>query len=235
MKYYLFDIDGTLTPARQSIQEDFEEFFYNWMKNKKVFLVTGSNLPKVYEQLTKRIIDSCAGVFCSMANELYINNKEVYSNKFDVPRELIDYLNHKIVLSKCPVKRTLNFEYRPGMLNYSVIGRDCTQEERTQYYEWDKQTKEREQIANHINLVYPNIEACIGGQISIDIQPKGYNKSLASKWIRSNLDGEIIFFGDRTFKGGNDYDICYDIEKNEDGKYYQIDDQEELKNILSSL
>jgi phosphomannomutase len=121
------------------------------------------------------------------------------------------------------------------MLNYSVIGRDCTQEERIQYYEWDKVSKEREQIANHINLVYPQIEACIGGQISLDIQPKGYNKSLASKWIRNKYQGEIIFFGDRTFRGGNDYDICYDIESNLDGKYYQIDNQEELKSILSKI
>jgi phosphomannomutase len=68
MTSYLFDVDGTLTPPRLSIEKDFEEFFYNWCQDKKVYLVTGSDLPKVKEQLSQRIIDSCSGLFCSMAN-----------------------------------------------------------------------------------------------------------------------------------------------------------------------
>ena len=31
---YLFDVDGTLTPPRLSIEKDFEEFFYNWCQDK---------------------------------------------------------------------------------------------------------------------------------------------------------------------------------------------------------
>ena len=32
MKIYLFDIDGTLTPARQPMTEDFAEFFLDFCK-----------------------------------------------------------------------------------------------------------------------------------------------------------------------------------------------------------
>ena len=32
---YLFDIDGTLTPSRLRIDPEFEQFFLEWMKDKK--------------------------------------------------------------------------------------------------------------------------------------------------------------------------------------------------------
>tara|TARA_Y100000004_G_scaffold193680_1_gene256678 strand:- start:596 stop:739 length:144 start_codon:yes stop_codon:yes gene_type:complete len=43
---YIFDIDGTLTPSRLKINLEFETFFLNWMKNKEVILVTGSDKRK---------------------------------------------------------------------------------------------------------------------------------------------------------------------------------------------
>jgi phosphomannomutase len=235
MTNYLFDIDGTLTPARQPVEKEFEQFFFNWMQDKHVYLVTGSDFLKIKEQLSERIINSCAGVFCSMANEFYIDGHLVYENKLDLPLDLIQYLQEKVVNSKFPYRCNHFFEFRTGMLNYSIIGRDCTQAQRLEYYQWDNQTLERQEVAKYINENFPSIEACVGGQISIDIQMKGNNKSLASKWIRKNVGGSIYFFGDRTFKGGNDYDICADIEEHNDGKFFQIDEQETLKAILNSI
>ncbi len=232
---YLFDIDGTLTPPRLKIEAEFEKFFFNWMLNKDVYLVTGSDMKKVKEQLSERIINACSGIFCSMANELYIKGELVYTNELDLPVQLVGYLQDKIKSTKYPDICHEHFEFRTGMLNYSVIGRDCTQEQRIHYYEWDKGSKEREEIASYINDTFGNVEAAVGGQISIDIQNKGNNKSLASKWIRHNVGGQIIFFGDRTFKGGNDYDICVDIKEHKDGSFYQIENQTQIKSLLEKL
>jgi len=235
IKNYLFDIDGTLTPPRLQMEKEFEKFFFNWMHNKNVYLVTGSDFSKIKEQLSQRIIDSCTGVFCSMANELYIKDKNIYKNELNLPPSLINYLQEKIKISKYPNLCHEHFEFRTGMLNYSIVGRDCTQEQRLHYFAWDKENKEREEISTYINSNFHNIEAAVGGQISIDIQNKGNNKSLASKWIRQNVGGEIIFFGDRTFKGGNDYDICVNIEEHKDGSFYQIENQAQLKSLLEKL
>ena len=43
---YIFDIDGTLTPSRLKIDPEFEQFFLEWMKDKKVYFVTGSDKDK---------------------------------------------------------------------------------------------------------------------------------------------------------------------------------------------
>ena len=50
---YIFDIDGTLTPSRLPIDPKFSIFFTQWIKNKDVYLVTGSDKEKTIEQIKK--------------------------------------------------------------------------------------------------------------------------------------------------------------------------------------
>jgi len=115
---------------------------------------------------------------------------------------------------------------------------DSTVEERNAYYEWDKLNGERQRIADYINRTYPDMEACVGGQISIDIQNKGKNKSQASAFVRMHVsETDIIFFGDKTMVGGNDRAIVEDIIKNMDGfsGFYQVEGPEDLKTILEAI
>ena len=232
---FLFDIDGTLTEPRQSMTPAFESWFYKWMRLQKVYLVTGSDMKKVREQVSERIIENCQGIFCSMANELYMDGELVYQNKLNLPEELEFWLREQFDKSPYPVKRTNNFEYRPGMLNFSIAGRDSNVEERKAYYEWDKASGERNRIAQSINRNYSGeVEACVGGQISIDIQNTGNNKSLASKWIRKNDLGSLIFFGDKCESGGNDHAIVVDINMNSDGRCFNVNGPSETKKILEA-
>ncbi len=46
---YVFDVDGTLTPSRLPMNQEFSQFFTNWSRDKKVFFVTGSNSYKTTE------------------------------------------------------------------------------------------------------------------------------------------------------------------------------------------
>lgn len=39
---------------------------------------------------------------------------------------------------KLPVKRGTFIEFRKGMLNVCPVGRSCSQEERVQFFEYDK-------------------------------------------------------------------------------------------------
>ncbi len=54
----------------------------------------------------------------------------------------------------------------------------------------------------HLNLTYS-----IGGQISFDVFPQGWDKTYALNYIKEGEYDEIHFFGDKTFPGGNDYEI----------------------------
>ncbi len=56
----------------------------------------------------------------------------------------------------------------------------------------------------------------IGGQISFDVFPTGWDKTYCLQHLKTekSLSGvdysTIHFFGDKTFKGGNDYEIFED-------------------------
>ena len=94
--------------------------------------------------------------------------------------------------------------------------------------------KEYEEAQKQIEKKFPALEARIGGQISVDIQPKGHNKSQATKWIRKNLKGKMIYFGDKCFKGGNDYDVVLDLTEHLDGEFFQVESYRETRELLLS-
>ena len=50
----------------------------------------------------------------------------------------------------------------------------------------------------------------IGGQISFDVFPNGWDKTFALGRVADEGFTEIHFFGDKTYKGGNDYEIYSD-------------------------
>lgn len=52
-----------------------------------------------------------------------------------------------------------------------------------------------------------NLKFSIGGQISFDVFPAGWDKTYCLTYIHEGEYDEIHFFGDKTFVGGNDYEI----------------------------
>ena len=46
---YIFDVDGTLTPSRGTIDPNFAKEFLQFANTHRVFLVTGSDKPKTVE------------------------------------------------------------------------------------------------------------------------------------------------------------------------------------------
>jgi phosphomannomutase len=210
------------------------------MNDKDVYLVAGSSKDYVDQQIPSSVLSRVSGVFCSMANELWQDGSLVYSNDWELPQEIQDrvysfrrmsqYIENEFVPSTGPV-----IHRRTGMINFSVIGRDADSAAREAYFAWDNENQERASITEQLETLFPDIEVRIGGQISIDIQPKGNNKSLASKWIRENKGGQMVFFGDKCTQPGNDYDIVADIEANGDGECHQVSGPDETQGLLAGI
>ena len=70
-KIYIFDCDGTLTPSRQKMTEDFSKFFSEWTSGNRFYLVTGSDLDKMKEQVPLPTLDKAEGLFCCGGNQLW--------------------------------------------------------------------------------------------------------------------------------------------------------------------
>ena len=241
-KIYIFDVDGTLTPSRRRMTEDFEQFFSQWAEKNIFYLVSGSNLEKIKEQAPDYILDFSAGIFPCGGNQLYIKGEQVYNRKFAPPQDLLSFLKEKLQNTEYTTKTGNHIEDRGSMLNFSIVGRDCSLEQRMEYFEYDNSSGERASIANEINNRWDNIEAVIGGQISIDITPKGMNKSQVLDQIKKYFsDEEYIFIGDRTMEGGNDYPLAEVMHKTENCSVYQAgepsaeDGYKHTKKILEEL
>ena len=186
---YIFDIDGTLTHSRRKIDSRFESFFSNWIKDKKVFLVTGSDKDKTVEQIGENIWSNVTRVYQSCGNQVWERTKLIKESSFFIDSRIRNTLDTYIEKSKWKFKFDNNFEQRVGLVNFSTIGRNCTQEMRDKYYKWDLKNREREKICEFINTNFSNIEASVGGQISIDIYERGKNKAQ----VLDDILGEVIF------------------------------------------
>ena len=53
---FLFDVDGTLTLPRQRMTNDFADIFRTLVRSQPVYLVSGSDLEKLKEQVPADIL-----------------------------------------------------------------------------------------------------------------------------------------------------------------------------------
>lgn len=58
-------------------------------------------------------------------------------------KKLINFVLHYIADLDIPIKRGTFIEFRNGMMNVSPIGRNCSQEERDEFEQYDKQANVR--------------------------------------------------------------------------------------------
>tara|TARA_R110002110_G_scaffold100573_2_gene256240 strand:+ start:247 stop:969 length:723 start_codon:yes stop_codon:yes gene_type:complete len=206
---FLFDVDGTLTPPMGKMNNKFRIFFGEWVLRQqqdgnKVFLVTGSDRVKTLEQIGIALYRLMDGVYQSCGNEFYIRNRLIkYSNWSMSPDLHLDILD-VLQKSEWHGRADNNIEERAGMINISTVGRGANKSLRKEYHDWDTKSCERERIVEELSYKHPDLEFSIGGEISIDIYPKGNDKSQ----VLSDMKGKCIFFGDRCGVGGNDFTIA---------------------------
>jgi len=234
MNIYIFDMDGTLTPARQPMTPDFAFRFLPWLKAHMAYLAAGSNYEKVTEQLPPDAVSSFSGIYSSMGNVFHKKGEEVYRNEIKLNKEMLQYLERCRRNTAYTGNLFGNYlELRPGMLNFSVLGRNCPFSERAKYNEWDNEHHEREKIAEEMNEKFPEYETSLGGKISLDIVTKGCGKEQIAARIREvHPNDKLIFFGDRTEKGGNDYALAEALRQMENTEVVAVTSPEDVLTYL---
>lgn len=190
----LFDVDGTLTPARKAIEPEFEEFLYKKVKPKaSIGIVSGSDLIKVEEQLGgEKLLKEFDYVFPE--NGLVFIEKGVEKCKESIQKHLgeanikrlINFCLHYIADLDIPIKRGTFIDFRNGMINICPIGRQCSYEERTEFNRLDNEQGIRQKFVEALRKEFEEIgmEFAIGGMISIDAFPNGWNKSYCLQHVK---------------------------------------------------
>jgi len=244
-RIFIFDVDGTLTPSRLPMTKEFQNFFKEWIKKNKFYLVTGSDLPKLQEQMCFYDIEA-EGIFTCCGNQFWkpdpsiVNTSAelIYDNKFEMTNKLKSSLEVMLMSSQYPHRYGNHIEDRGSMVNFSVVGRNCTQEQREKYYEWDKEKGERRKMSIFLKNKFKDLDAVIGGQISIDIYPKGNDKSQVLNVIEQERlvpPSEYIFIGDGIENGGNDYPLAELMDNTPICDWYHTKGWKHTQQILESL
>jgi phosphomannomutase len=241
---YVFDVDGTLTPSRQLITDEFRDFFMQFALEHDVYLISGSDYVKTVEQLGEVIVNDLAlrSYNCS-GNSIWEKGVEIYANDWVLPDAGKNHLTDRLLGSKCPTKTSNHFEYRPGTVNFSTVGRDANTEQRAEYVKFDNETGERESIVESFNTYFGirlNCVAHIGGETGIDITQVGHDKRqllLPPHGYPQDIfeNTHIHFFGDKTEAGGNDWPLAQAISSNDCGTVYQVAGWRDTMDQLQTL
>jgi len=190
-----------------------KQLLHGLKKHVTVGVVGGSDLVKIKEQLGEEAPSEFDYLFSENGLVSYRDGKSFHSQSFKDwlgEERLKKFLNFNLsYLSQLdiPIKRGTFIEFRKGMLNISPIGRNCSQEERDDFYKYDSEHKVREKMVSVLETEFADygLKYSIGGQISFDVFPKGWDKTYCLQFVK-NFDN-IYFFGDKTLEGGNDFEI----------------------------
>ncbi|SJX65310.1 probable phosphomannomutase [Sporisorium reilianum f. sp. reilianum] len=230
----LFDVDGTLSLARQTITPEFHALLASLRKQCVIGVVGGSDLKKVREQLQITDTDFTHEfdyVFAENGLTAFKDGEQLASQSFigwlgeDKYKKLAKFCLRYISELELPVMRGTFIEFRNGMINVSPIGRNASIDERIEFEKYDKIHNIRTAFVSALKQQFPDygLTYSIGGQISFDVFPHGWDKTyalrnvalpgsdVATSTTAQELGWDAIhFFGDKTYKGGNDNEIFED-------------------------
>jgi len=255
-KIVLFDMDGTLTPARKRMGYGIIDAISELQKmDIEIGIVTGSDLNYIEQQCY--LIFDMSPVNCFDIHYLPCNGTKYYrfkKNGFDTIYEndmrkelkeddwrrliqMLTSLQSSITRVHRNIPMTGNFiNYRGSTINWCPIGRQATEKDRAEWCLWDKRQNIRNnwltiarQGLNNADLEHIIIK--MGGDTSFDIYPEGWDKTYAFKNFKDY--DKIYFVGDRCGPSGNDqeaYELAGELGYNTIGPEQTIDIIKEIIN-----
>tara|TARA_A100001011_G_scaffold397557_1_gene498942 strand:- start:5101 stop:5922 length:822 start_codon:yes stop_codon:yes gene_type:complete len=229
----LFDMDGTLTPARGLIENFVVKKMRELSSYSRLGIVSGSDFEYIMHQCEALFdvggvpVDKIDILPCN-GTKFYEWNNSKYQLKHSVDMiEEIGITTYRKILEKlfeyqcqipkfypdAPLTGTF-FEYRKSLLNWCPIGRAANQEQRDAWEKYDNDYSIRDSYVDELRKFIDTqaipVTIALGGTTSFDIYPIGWNKTFALQYYP---DHEAYFIGDRCEEGGNDYHIYEELKK----------------------
>jgi len=228
----LFDVDGTLTEARQRINKRMLRSLKELSFNTEIGLLTGSGLDYIKEQLWPLLADPDLSLNCHVLPcngiEYYIPNPDSPGNFIEIHRnsmekkigfETFQFVMKTVMNLQSQIAEVdydipftgHHIQNRGSTLNWSPIGRNAKTGGRQQFKAMDKIHGIRKNFLYRFREIMlqadiHDITIKLGGDTSFDIYPQGWDKRYALKHFPEE-SWDVFFIGDRCNPDGNDYEI----------------------------
>ena len=125
---------------------------------------------------------------------------------------------------------------RGSMVNWAMIGRDASHEVRDAFSFEDDHKGLRKHLRECLRVRLDDsdlhmIDLTLGGSTSIDIFPKGWDKTYALRHIDPAL--KVWFWGDKCMPGGNDHALYQELQKH--NRSFSVESPEETIASIEAL
>ena len=221
-----FDVDQTLNVAKTPITEEMAKVLLDLLDKYPVAPISGQK----YDQFLVQIVDPLKSVGATPEQlknlHLFVTQGTRYY-RFDgtdwqlvYKYDLTDEQVAKMTSAMEQAAKELNYweedklapgdeiiENRISQVTFSALGQTAGTEAK---YAWDPDCKKREKIVARAKELTPEFEYEIGGTTSINAALPGTNKVFGMTHMMEELGvtkEEILYFGDMTQPGGNDYPV----------------------------
>lgn len=254
----LFDMDGTLTPARQAMPDDVLSALETLGNFADIGIVSGSPMSYISEQSSQFMNLFDTGTDAGETFIMPCNGTQVFKNtgkgwhkehSVDMRKE-VGSQNYKNIILACNEVHNIyltgwegdkappltgNFvSYRESLLNFCPIGRDSSDHDRKIFESYDKEFQIRSTLRDSLlntlaSYGIDNISCTLGGNTSIDIYPAGWDKTYCLNHLGAY--NNITFVGDRCDPGGNDFTLYNKLSPNS----YKSTSMSETINIINNI
>ncbi len=225
-KVLAFDIDQTLNVAKTPINDEIADLLVKCLDHFEICPISGQKFDQFLVQIVNRLKDptpeqlSHLHLFVAQGTQYYRFNIEKNDWELVYNYPLTDEQVAKISQTIEKSAKELGFweedklqpgdeiiENRLSQVTFSALGQKAGTEEK---YKWDPDCKKREQIVAKCKEYAPEFDYEIGGTTSINAITPGMNKEFGMTHLLEELNvskDDILYFGDMTQPGGNDYPV----------------------------
>ena len=219
-KLVAFDVDGTLSPSRSSIDSEMAGLLKELLQIKQVAIITGGAFADIKKQILDEIGENeernkNLTLLPTNGGGLWVFDKkwiELSSHilSTEEKKEIKEALREVVGCDGCKNKNDglgEKVQDRNSEITYSALGEHAAIEEKKA---WDPDFKKRICLQDELMKRLPDFEVKIGGTTSIDITSKGMDKAYGIKKLIDffKLDKQdILFVGDAVYENGNDYPV----------------------------
>ena len=223
-KVLSFDVDDTLNVAKTPITPEIAELLTRLLDHYEIAPISGQKYDQFLIQIVNELVDatpeqlSHMHLFVTQGTRYYrydVSKKDwelVY--KYDLTPEQITKMTSALEDASKELGYWVELdngdeiiENRISQVTYSALGQAAGVEEK---YAWDPDHKKRKEIIARAKELAPEFDYEIGGATSINATLPGTNKQFGMKHLMEELNvtmDEVLYFGDMTQPGGNDYPV----------------------------
>ncbi len=215
-KAVVFDLDNTLADPHCPVSEEMAARLERVIAHMPVAVMSAASLERIEQDVVARLRKTDLArlsLFAANAAQAYTYRDGAWHAQYrhgftdqdrPVIKSVLEEVAKELGILEHRAPYGAQFIDYEGYLAFTALGIDAPVEERRR---WDPNGEKRKKMQSLLQEKLPDVDIFIGGLTTIDITPKGINKSHGVMWYAQTLGilpQDMLYVGDALYEGGND-------------------------------